>query len=109
MLVTLILKRLLGEIGPEFLRERMTLATTGVLRGMEKKGLTLENTPQKVLVRDALFRLWKRIVGSGDIADLIRDAMDDAVVARVAARTVTNMADLVAATTDAAIAETFGG
>lgn len=68
------------ESAPVHVRNRMQRAVAGIVRKMEEKGITLETTAPKVVIRDALFRLWREVIPSGTLADIIRDSQDDRVV-----------------------------
>lgn len=68
------------DSAPVELRNRMQKAVPGIVRKMEEKGITLETTAPKVVIRDALFRLWRVVIPSGTLADMIRDSQDDRVV-----------------------------
>lgn len=73
--------------GPEVLRgairRRMEQRLPRIVAGMASKGTTLEQAGKRVVIRDALFRLWRQVIPSGDLADLVRDAQNDRVLALV--------------------------
>lgn len=79
-----------GASGPDFLKEairfRMEHRLARVVSGMESQGVTLERAGKRVVIRDALFRLWRQVIPSGDLADFVRDAQDDRVLALVEPR-----------------------
>lgn len=78
-----IISKFIKEAGPAELRKRMTKAIPKVVAGMEAKGMTLVYADATICIRDAIFRLVRSVVPSGDISDLIRDHIDDKVVAIV--------------------------
>lgn len=81
-----ILERFIGAgLSPETLLAFLETQVQKVAGKMEAKGITPRTTARAVIVRDALFRLIRTVVPSGDIADLLRDIYDDRVVARVTA------------------------
>ncbi|HYF38775.1 MAG TPA: hypothetical protein VD930_03720, partial [Gemmatimonadales bacterium] len=57
----------------------------GIVKRMTEQGLTPGSATLKVLVRDALFKLWKVVVHSGTVADIIRDSQSDHVLELVEA------------------------
>ncbi len=61
----------------------MTKSEKSLAEKMAAGGLSMAQTPPKVLIRDALFRLWRVVIPSGDVADFVRDSQDDKVVATV--------------------------
>jgi hypothetical protein len=67
----------------ELARARMEERVPRIVRGMRAKGVTVERAGKTAVVRDALFRLWRQIIPSGDLADLVRDAQDDRVLTLV--------------------------
>jgi hypothetical protein len=83
-LFDLLLRRYLKDASREAVRRRMTRALPRIVRGMEKKHVTPAEQPASVVVRDALFRLWRAVIPSGTLADLVRDLQDDRIVAAVA-------------------------
>jgi len=93
----------------ELVRARMEAAMPRIARGMRAKGLTPDRAEATPLVRDALFRLWRAVLPSGDLADFVRDAQDDAVVARVAPQfgPETPLRDVVRLTLEAALEVAF--
>ncbi len=104
------LNHLLGGQAEALVRKRMENAQDGIVKAMTAKDLTPE-VGVKVLTRDALFRLWKACVRSGDLADLCRDGMDRRVVARLEKKFPFGAGDLnaiVTETMNAALAEVFG-
>lgn len=106
-----LLSRELDVVGgaPEVLREavrfRMESRVSSVIAGMQKKGTTLEKVGSRVVIRDALFRLWRTVIPSGDIADFVRDAQDDRVLAIVQPKVVaaTTLPEVVEWTLEAAL------
>jgi hypothetical protein len=72
--------------------------------GYEPPAITVEN-----VTRDALFRLWRAVVPSGDLADLIRDNQEDDIKPKVktAAGANPTLAKVVDETKKAAINLTF--
>jgi hypothetical protein len=54
-----------------------------IVKSMTAKHMTLGQNNNKVVIRDALFRLWRVIIPSGDLADFVRDTQDDKVIAVV--------------------------
>ena len=103
-----ILLHFLQDAGPELLGKRFDEATPGIVAAMRKKGLT-EELPLPVLVRDALFRLWRSVIPSGDIADMIRDRQYDKVLRLVedSASALPPLSMIVETTAEAAIEVTF--
>lgn len=99
----------IGENAPVHLRNRMQKAVPGIVRGMESKGLSPETASLKVLVRDALFRLWRVVIPSGTIADLIRDSQDSRVVEMVKANLedASDLTDIVESTMESLLDVTF--
>lgn len=79
-LLKLVLEKFVEDYGPVVLRERMEKAVPRIVAGMEDKQMTLAFAEAPVVIRDALFRLWRSVIPSGDIADLVRDAQDSAVI-----------------------------
>lgn len=80
MISTDLIKRLLtkyvGSAARAYVENKMTAAIPKIAAGMTAKGMTLDHVPPKLVVHDALFRLWRAVIHSGDIADLIRDSQD---------------------------------
>lgn len=98
-----------GDGKPDLLREairfRMEHRTSRIVAGMEKKGMTLPKAGARAVIRDALFRLWRQVIPSGDLADFVRDAQDDAVLLRVTPQVsdATPLAEVVRLTMEAAL------
>src|SRR5688572_33387386 len=73
-----------GDGKPDILRAaiqyQMEHRTPRIVAGMEKKGMTVEKAGKRAVIRDALFRLWRQVIPSGDLADFIRDTQDDGVL-----------------------------
>jgi len=109
-----LLKHLAGQEAEKVVKQKMVAAQPAILAGMAQKGVTPPAVPVALCSRDALFRLWKAVVHSGDLADLIRDASEGAVTPVVlAALSAPGMAPptlaaIVDATRDAALAKIFG-
>lgn len=103
-----------GDGRPDLVRQavrfRMEHRTSRIVSGMQKKGMTLEKAGSRAVVRDVLFRLWRQVVPSGDLADFIRDAQDDAVLARVLPQITpaTTLDEAVRLTLDAALEGLWG-
>jgi hypothetical protein len=104
----LILSRL-DDLGEELVASRMERATDDIVKRMVKKDMTLEQAQPKPVIRDALFRLWRSVIPSGDIADFIRDQQDDDVVAEVEPKLGSNkdLKNLVTLTREATLDKTF--
>lgn len=106
-----IVSKFLRGAGPDAVRKRMTSAIPEIVRKMELKDMTPENARLPVLVRDALFRLWRSIIPSGDIADYVRDQQSEKVVAAVTrvldVEQKKDLTIIVKATAEAAIDLTF--
>jgi len=68
------------DAAPQVVRQKMQKAVPGIVKRMTEQGLTPGSATLKVLVRDALFKLWRVVIPSGTIADVVRDSMDDKVV-----------------------------
>jgi hypothetical protein len=71
------------EIASDAVRRRMEDAIPNIAAKMEARGLTPPSAMPVPVIRDALFRLWRVVIPSGTLADAIRDAQDDKVVAKV--------------------------
>lgn len=84
-------------------------AVPGVVAKMHAAGMDPATTPRKVIVRDALFRLIRSVIPSGDLADFLRDLSDDRVVAEVEKNAPENadLARLVRATAQAYVELVF--
>lgn len=104
-----LLRHMLGAEAARLVRARMEKGEAKVIAGMRSKDMFPPHVTVAVASRDALFRLWKAVVGSGTIADLLRDAMDQDVVPLVVAQVPPpgTLEEIVAATKEAALAETF--
>lgn len=79
-----------GDTGPEIVRSRMAAAQPKIVAGMLAKGMTPESTALPLVIRDALFRLIRAVVPSGDISDFLRDRSEDRITPRVIAALVDN-------------------
>lgn len=77
-------KALGQEAGRDAVTARMAAAVPRIAKKMAKQGWTIGPKTETEVVRDALYRLWREVVPSGILADLIRDAHDDKVVAQLA-------------------------
>jgi hypothetical protein len=82
-LLTQILTKWAGDAGRSTVEARMSSAVPAIANRMAATGMTMQNTPVEVLIRDALFRLWRAVIPSGDIADLLRDGQEDAIKPKV--------------------------
>lgn len=78
-----IVEEFVGQAGAEYLRERFAGMRPSIVAKMREKGITPGAVGLPFVVRDALFRYWKGIVRSGDVADLIRDRQEERVTERV--------------------------
>lgn len=96
---------LLKNLAKDQVRQRMQKAEPKIVAGMVSKGM--ERKPPHDCIRDAMFRLWKAVVSSGDIADALRDHFDDHVVPKVLAKLTeeSTLAELVTMTREAVLAE----
>lgn len=106
-----LVKHLLGQAAKNEMKDRMERATPGIVAKMTMQGFSPAHITGKVVIRDAMFRLWKSVVGSGTVADLCRDAQDQAVVPAVmgAVNTSPSLGEVVDATREAILEQTFGG
>lgn len=108
-LVKLILEQLLDDYAETALKKKMQAAVPKIVAGMESKQMTLAFAEAPIVIRDALFRLWRSVIPSGDIADLVRDHQDSHVI-RIAQPEIDPDADteeVVRATLDALLQVTF--
>lgn len=78
-----ILTHYLGAVAKAQIERRMEKAVPDIVSGMIAKGMTPERAPLDLVIRDALFRLIRSIVPSGDISDFIRDRSQSDVIKRV--------------------------
>lgn len=110
-LIRKIIEKFVKDSGPAQLRIRMQKAIPGIVTKMKSQGMTPDTTTLRVLVRDALFKLWRVVIPSGSITDLVRDAQDDKVVALVTEAMepgeLLDLTAIVEATMEAAIEVTF--
>ena len=99
-----ILRRYLQEASREAVRERMERALPRIVRRMERAQVT-PAAGATLVIRDSLFRLWRSVIPSGLLADLVRDLQDDRVLAVVAPHVTaeTPLADAVAWTMEAVL------
>ncbi len=65
----------------EVVRRHWAREIPHIARAMRRRHLTLDEASPTIVVRDALFRLWRSLVPTGDLADFLRDSQDDAVLA----------------------------
>lgn len=82
----MLVKKFVGSAAPGVVRKRMEASIPAIAQGMEAKGMTLANAAPGLVVRDALFRLWRSVIPSGDIADALRDAQEEKVTAAVVSK-----------------------
>lgn len=104
-----ILEKYFKDVGPELVRKKMEKAIPKIVAGMESKGMTLKLQPPTDVARDALFRLWRSVIRSGTLADLVRDIQDDKVVPLALAEVTieTPLPDLVRKVMDKAIEQVW--
>lgn len=102
---------LLRSLAEDQVRQKMVKAEPKIIDGMVSKGMQPALTSRNKCVRDAMFRLWKSVIASGDLSDAIRDYQDNQVVPAVLAQLSMSatLQELVAATREAVLKETFGG
>jgi hypothetical protein len=85
----------------------MNAAVPTIASRMTQIGMTMQNTAPDILIRDALFRLWRTVIPSGDIVDhLFRDPQEDKIKPKVKAQITpqTTLEQLVALTMNATAA-----
>jgi hypothetical protein len=85
-LIQQLIRAFVEDAAPKQLRKRMSKAIPKIVAGMTAKGMTPDKTTKPPIIRDALFRLWRSVIPSGDIADFVRDHTDDKIVPIVEAR-----------------------
>jgi hypothetical protein len=85
-MLTNILLKFFGDAGKEAVKKKMTGSIPKIVAGMTAKGMTLDKAAPDLVIRDALFRLWRSVIPSGDVADLVRDAQEEKIKPKVAAR-----------------------
>ena len=71
---------LLRSLARDVVAKKMEGAEEAVVLGMKKKGMTPDKQPLQRCIRDALFRLIRKVIPSGDISDAIRDFLDARVI-----------------------------
>lgn len=98
------------DAGVDLLRTRMERSVISIAKGMDKKGMTPGKVSREVLVRDALFRLIRSVIPSGDLSDFLRDQADDQVFRKVdvALPDTATLPELIRATRDAYLSLVFG-
>jgi hypothetical protein len=80
---------------------------------MERQGWTVAKKGESAVVRDALYRLWRDAIfhfhAGGELADLVRDAHDDQVIAELAEPVTaeTPLAEIVRLTMEATLEQAF--
>lgn len=108
-----LLRHLLGTLAEDTLRKTMEQAQGKVVAGMVSKHMAPPEASVAACAHDALFRLWKAVVRSGDLADIVRDAQNGVVVPLVVAQfpegssTPATLVAVVEATREAALAQVF--
>jgi hypothetical protein len=106
-----LLRPIVGREAKKFITERMERAEPLIVAGMRSKRFEPPHVTVAIASRDAIFRLWKAVVGSGTVADLVRDHQDQDVVPKVetklANETPVTLERIVAVTREAVIEETF--
>lgn len=80
VLLELVLRKYARDASAQAVRMRMQRAAPRIVREMERRQVTPEHASARIVIRDALFRLWRAVIPSGDLADLVRDLQDDPVV-----------------------------
>lgn len=107
-----LLKHYLGQTAETGIRKKMNDHVGLIAAGMRSKGLDVDKSSVGVCSRDALFRLWRSVIPSGDISDLIRDAQAPQVVPAVELLFPHGAGALEAVVTEtmnAALKQVFGG
>jgi hypothetical protein len=102
-----IAKKFLHGISQAALDAKFTAAIPAVVTGMESKHLSMTSAQPPVLIHDAIFRLWRKVIPSGDVADLIRDLQDPKIQVALSNKQFSNLTDLVTQTKDAILRQTF--
>lgn len=104
-----ILAHYLGAVAKQKLSERMERKIPDILAGMLAKGIIHPPVPLDLVTRDALFRLIRVVIPSGDVSDLLRDGSEKAIKPKVAARVTpeTGMAGIVKITQEELIGHWF--
>ena len=82
-----ILHHYLGAVAKQKLKERMERKIPEIVGKMTVKGIVPGTVPLAVIVHDALFRLIRVVIPSGDVSDFLRDKADAKVQPAVRART----------------------
>lgn len=82
-LVKLLVSEFLGKVARAEIRERLEAARPRIVARMAAKGVTPEAATVPLVVRDALFRLIRVVIPSGDVSDLIRDKLSQAITEKV--------------------------
>jgi len=85
-MLTKLLLKYFGDAGKDAVKKKMTSSIAKIVAGMTEKGMTLEKAQPDLVIRDALFRLWRSVIPSGDIADMVRDAQEEKIKPKVAAK-----------------------
>jgi hypothetical protein len=104
-----LLKKFGSETAKNKVNDRMTTAIPTIVSGMTSKGMVMGSTTPEILTRDAMFRLWRSVIHSGDVADFIRDHQEEKIKPIVKAKVTssTTLEQLVGFTKDAVIDLTF--
>lgn len=82
-LLAWILQKYGGQASRDYLSARFTAATPAVAGKLAAQGLTVAENSPRTVIRAAMFLLWRSVIPSGTISDLIRDALDDKTVPKV--------------------------
>lgn len=100
---------LLRSLASAQVRAKMLKAQPKIVASMTSKGMVPALKGVAECSRDAMFRFWKAIVSSGDLADAIRDFSEGRVVPVVRAKIgdTPTLEDLVTATCEAIISHTL--
>jgi hypothetical protein len=104
-----ILRKFIGDSSENAVRTRMEAGIPKIVAGMTSKNMTLQSAAPDVVIRDALFRLWRVVIPSGDIADMFRDSQEDEIKPKVREQITptTSLQQVVELTKEAALELTF--
>jgi hypothetical protein len=98
-----------GGLARDELKAKLDRARPGIIAKMGVAGFQVPPNAPETVARDALFRLWRSVIPSGDIADLIRDKQASKVVPLAVSKLGSNpnLDAVVMATQDALLEVTF--